>query len=272
MPCVSDSAAPRAPAVAPVTRTRTLFAGRNVSLRLSWYAPGQRMQRHEHARHQVSLLLSGTLGESQRGDEVRLDVPAIGVKPAGLVHANDYGPRGALMLGIDVDECVDLWRQTGLANTWRWRVRPAKALLLQSRVLLANMLECSAADIDAEGRIWELLSGMTACDDAPGGTPPRWIARACMRLHEDATPLVELARDEGLHPVYFSRAFLRWTGCQPSTFRARSRFQRALAALSAGQSVAMAALEAGFSDQAHFSRAAREHSGLSPRQLRALVA
>jgi AraC family transcriptional regulator len=42
--------------------------------------------------------------------------------------------------------------------------------------------------------------------------------------------------------------------------------------VSAGRPLAVAALDAGFSDQAHFSRAARELVGLTPVQLRALVA
>lgn len=230
------------------------------------------MQRHEHPRHQVSLLLAGALGESGLGDEVRLDVPAVGIKPAGTMHANDYGPHGALILGIDLDEHVDLSRQSGMINAWRWRARPSKRLLAQSRTLLTDLLERNAADVDVEGRVWELMAGMMVCGEALGGVPPQWVLRVCARLQEEATPLMELAGDEGVHPVYFSRAFSRWMGCPPSTFRARSRFQRALAALSDGRSLATVALEAGFSDQAHLSRAAREHSGLTPRQLRALVA
>jgi AraC family transcriptional regulator len=109
-------------------------------------------------------------------------------------------------------------------------------------------------------------------NSSPPSPPPGWIARVCARLQEEATPLADLARDEDLHPVYFSRAFARWTGNSPSTLRARARMQRALAAVSAGHSLVDAALQAGFADHAHFSRAARAHSGLCPRQLRTLLA
>lgn len=229
------------------------------------------MASHEHGRHQLSLLLAGTLGESGRGGDIRLDVPAVGVKPAGFAHANDYGPRGALILGIDLEPQADLHR-LGLDASWQWHANPATALLSRGRVLVADLLEGRAVADEAEGRVWELLSCLKAGQVAPSGPRPAWVVRVCARLQEEATPLVELARDEGLHPVYFSRAFLRWTGCTPSTFRARSRLQRALAMLSRGQSPAMAALDAGFSDQAHFSRSARELVGLTPRQLRTLVA
>lgn len=256
----------------PVSRSRLLFQAAGVSMRLSWYSPDTRMAPHDHSRHQLSLLLAGTLGETGRRGDVRLDVPAVGVKPAGFAHANDYGPRGALILGIDLEPTAGLWRQLGLDARWQWRTRPTPALLSRSRGLVADLVEGRATGHEAEGRVWELLSCLKASDTVPGGACPAWVARACARLREEDAPLVELARDEGLHPVYFSRAFSRWMGCQPSVFRARSRFQRALAMVSRGQPLAGAALDAGFSDHAHFSRAARDLVGLTPGQLRTLVA
>jgi AraC family transcriptional regulator len=123
-----------------------------------------------------------------------------------------------------------------------------------------------------EGQSWELLAAMAGCADGRDGTPPRWVVRACERLHEEAAPLARLAAEQGVHPVYFARAFARWVGCPPSVFRARAQLQRALAQVAAGVPLATAALHGGFADQAHFSRVARQHCGAAPARLRALLA
>jgi len=253
------------------TRGRILFAGERLSARVAWYAPGSRMPPHAHDCHQVSLLLTGTLAERGGGDEVRLRLPAVGVKPAGLAHANDYGPAGALVLGIDLPAALDLSRELGLAPAWRWRTRPAPTLLGQGRQLLSALAGGGGPD-GVESQAWELLASMAGCAHERAGTPPRWVTYARERLHEETVPLARLAAEQGVHPVYFARAFARWVGCPPSVFRARAQLQRALAQVAAGTPLAEAALQAGFADQAHFSRVARQYCGVAPARLRALLA
>ena len=250
---------------------RRVFCGERLAARVSWYAPGERMQRHAHDCHQLSLLLLGTLAEQTAQGEERLAVPALGVKQAGVAHANDYGPAGALMLGIDLPATFDLHENLGIGRAWQWRGHAPQPLLLQGRELLSALFAGELAATDVDGRLWELLAGMAASDERPSGTPPRWLALCCQRLQEENAPLTELAGQLGVHPVYLARAFARWMGCAPSVFRARAQLQRALPLLAKGQALADVAQQAGFADQSHFSRIARAHSGLTPARLRALL-
>lgn len=252
-------------------RGRTLFSGADVTARVNWYAPGTTMRRHEHEAHQVSLLLAGTLQERTTRGEVRLDGPAVGIKPAGQAHDNDYGPHGALILCVELGPGVDLDAATGHGLSWHWRLQLPGALVAGGRKLLADLVD--DIDADAEGRVWEWLAMARECDGRSRGSRPGWVQRACIRLREDDTAsLSRMSRDEGLHPVYFSRAFARWVGCPPTVFRQRARLERAFEALSRGCTLADAAFQAGFADQSHFTRVARAHSGPSPRQWRRILA
>src|SRR5690606_13551881 len=160
---------------------------------------------------------------------------------------------------------------TGHGMSWHWQSRLSGALVAGSRKLLADLVEDSDADV--EGRVWEWLAMAREGDGQPRGSRPGWVQRACTRLREDDTAsLSRISRDEGLHPVYFSRAFARWVGCPPTVFRLRARLERAFEALALGCTLAEAAFQAGFADQSHFTRVARAHSGPSPRQWRRILA
>ncbi len=250
---------------------RRVFNGEHLAARVSWYAPHEHMQRHAHDCHQLSLLLLGTLAEQTPQGEERLALPALGVKQAGVMHANDYGPTGALMLGIDLPAAFDLQQHLGIGYAWQWRARAVQPVLLQGRGLLSALWAEELAGDDLDSRLWELLASMATTGERAAGTPPRWLALSCQRLQDQSLPLTGLAAEVGVHPVYFARAFARWMGCAPSVFRVRAQLQRALPLLAKGHALADVAQAAGFSDQAHFSRTARAHSGLTPARLRALL-
>ncbi|WP_298307247.1 AraC family transcriptional regulator [uncultured Erythrobacter sp.] len=74
----------------------------------------------------------------------------------------------------------------------------------------------------------------------------------------------------GLDPAVVSRGFRRHFDCSPSQYRLKSRVRAALPAIASNEgTLGDIAHDCGFSDQAHFSRAIRSATGLSPTGLRA---
>ena len=94
-------------------------------------------------------------------------------------------------------------------------------------------------------------------------------------LH-DRTPdhpsLSELAALVGRHPTHVSRAFRREYGVTVAEYARSLRLEWARAQIALGDTpLARIAVEAGFSDQSHFTRAFRSHTGVTPGRYRELV-
>lgn len=76
--------------------------------------------------------------------------------------------------------------------------------------------------------------------------------------------LNDISTVAGLSPYHFLRQFKATTGLPPHAYLMQCRVYRARRAVDQGYSLVDAALTAGFSDQAHFSRCFKAIHGLSP--------
>lgn len=93
------------------------------------------------------------------------------------------------------------------------------------------------------------------------------IATARGYLEERAAEnisLRELARATALSPYYLCRVFRRDVGLPPHAYQTQLRVRRAKELLGEGIPIALAAAEAGFYDQAHFSRHFKRTVGVTP--------
>jgi AraC family transcriptional regulator len=101
---------------------------------------------------------------------------------------------------------------------------------------------------------------------------PSWLRRAQALLHDSfRSPLrVHLiAREIGVHPVHLTRVFRRHHGCTVSEYLRTLRLAEAgRLILRQGHTIAEAAHEAGFADQAHLCRCFSERFGFSPKAFR----
>jgi AraC-like DNA-binding protein len=83
---------------------------------------------------------------------------------------------------------------------------------------------------------------------------------------ETGVSVETLAREAGLSPAHFARAFTRSVGRPPHQHLLALRLARARRLLAAADArLSDVALRTGFADQAHFTRAFRRAFGVTPR-------
>jgi AraC-like DNA-binding protein len=182
------------------------------------------------------------------------------VIPTGVVHEMDFG--GGLMAALAVEGHVCSAAALGHRLRDRECVGP---------VLIAKRLDglVNRDLTDADAAVGDAFAVML--DWAVGGSrrcslEPR-IAAVLARFGNDPadqTPAISLARELGLSPSRFLHLFSSQVGVPLRRFRLWNRLRAATRAGLYGTRLTDAALDAGFSDQAHFSRTFRKMLGVSP--------
>lgn len=256
------------------------------------------MAPHAHPHSSVTLVLRGEILECVGAREEIAGPLSVVVKPAGVIHSDTFGPRGAhtLQIGIagageggspreaggagdpgvagDWADSADAWMEG-----WKWHHAHAG---VRQFVALARDAGAwgSAPPRSIESRAWEVLGALSgACDTARAGTPPPWLLRAREALDDrladrlsEAIEVRELAECAGVHPISLTRAFKRHFGETVTEYRLRARLRRAVRLLATGStSISAVAHSAGFSDHPHFCRAFRQATGVSPSDYRRLA-
>jgi AraC-like DNA-binding protein len=98
----------------------------------------------------------------------------------------------------------------------------------------------------------------------PSGTLDPRLVEALNTLRGRSMPMPELAAMVGLSPQRLRALARHQVGMPLTRWRVWARLHRAAEAVRAGQSLADAAITAGFADQAHLTRRMREMMGLTP--------
>lgn len=95
--------------------------------------------------------------------------------------------------------------------------------------------------------------------------------REALLASSERISMIDLEKIGGLSRWELARQFRRVFGVSPYRFHLMRRLEEARRRLGAGSSLAHAAIETGFSDQAHFSRHFRAAYGMSPGRWRLLA-
>jgi len=251
----------------PPRHTRALRAVSAGGLQVAekFYFPDRFIPRHFHTFSNLTFVIAGALDESA-GSTREVGRPGSWVmKPAGVEHANRVGRHGARVLEIRFTG-----ERAGPSFGYSWRHGGPEAV-----TFLRIFGELRRGGPEAAPIVAGMLGGLFAAGgDRPPG--PAWIEAVRDRLHDAAGPspsLRTLAGEFRVHPTYLARAFRRRYG------RSIGEYVRGLRVEAVSRSIARRgdtplssiALDAGFADQSHMTRAFGAETGMTPGAYRTMI-
>jgi len=251
-------------------RVRETLTRSGLRLVEATYRKGLEVDRHEHGRPLLVVVLSGVQEEEVGGESLACRAGTALYHPPGEPHANRFGGRGARCLIVE------------LRRDWLRRIGPDAELMPDgpvagldgsvtgpARLLHREFRRGDGAHAAAlDGLTLTLLANLTRRQASPSEDRPAFLDRVLEKLHDDVgadAGLSSLAEVAGVSPEHLARTFREETGCTVGEYVRRLRVDRARRALEeTDRSLSRIAVRLGFYDQPHFTRTFRAHVGCPP--------
>jgi AraC family transcriptional regulator len=239
----------------------------------AWFPPGLTLPAHVHERAVVAVTLEGGWSSEIVRHPCQCTPATLLVEPAGEPHSNHFGTRGGrvMILQPDFTAREELEPARGAVR------RPiafgsGRALEIGLRMHAEIAAPDSLTQLALEALCVDLL--VTAGRDLPRdrGGPPRWLRRVIEYIHVHARePLTldSLAGIAGVHVAHLTREFRVHRRTSIAAYVRSLRLAWAAEQLLDRQRrIADIAIDAGFADQSHFTRAFHAQTGRTPRRYR----
>jgi AraC family transcriptional regulator len=248
-----------------------------ITLIESLYGPEVILPPHTHVAAYFDYILEGACSELVHGRTRDRGRWSLAFHPEGELHSNRWGEGAGRTFQIELGPTLLDRVRAGspdLGCSVHFAAGPARWMVQRVYDEFGCTDEVSALAV--EGLTLELLAeGLRRGSGPPEPTPPRWVRQVRDLLHEEfrrRLTLEEIACSVGVHPAHLARAFRRYHRCTVSDYVRNLRIEYACHRLrTSNASLATIALEAGFSDQSHFSRVFKRHTGTSPAIFRQCV-
>jgi len=226
---------------------------------------------HAHPSWTLTLLLAGGFEEQYSGRRTTQLCGnfAVLLRKPGEMHADRFAADGAHILVLEFHDTF-IKRTAPLAIGQD--ALAGVTLEVMSRSIHRELQHKDSGQVLAlEGLALQLLA--TLVRSAPVRGEDDLIARArsilTERFRESELRIGELASQLDIHPVALARAFRARVGTSPSDYVRHLRLEWARGELAASpRPLSTIALDAGFADQSHFTRAFRQRFGVTPARFR----
>lgn len=246
---------------------------RDFAVKQTSYVPGAKLGRHSHESPIFSFAVAGGTAVSHGNSTDWCDEGSLLYLAPGDDHANAY-PHRAVRLHVEVGAMF--WRRFAHGVDVRsGPVRHELAAAVGQGMEAAFQLSDDLTEFTVMGNLVDAIGLLRAKRDYPDETSAgRWLLRVKEFLeahYAEKLELTALAALAGHHPVHVSRAFRRHFGRSISEFVQERRLIRAARLIEEGVlPLKEIALECGYYDQSHFTRAFARFMSESPSKYRRL--
>lgn len=238
------------------------------------FPPGYRHGRVEPERGYMVVVLDGAVSKSFARDATTLSRSSIATLPAGATHSSRFATHSTQILAVrPIDSQASSLFGSLLSRRRHMQVAVSTAIGWRMVCELAS--RDTSWELALEGLVLQLLATVDRAPEEPAPKATEWLRTARDLMHErvpDHPSLVELATAVGRHPTHVARAFRREYGVTLAEYSRALRLDWARMQISVGEApLARIAIDAGFADQSHFTRAFRCHVGVTPGRFRELA-
>ncbi|MBA3385719.1 MAG: AraC family transcriptional regulator [Chthoniobacterales bacterium] len=229
--------------------------------------------KHSHKNAHVGFILDGGFTETFTRKTLECRPLSVSYIAPGLPHTDDFRHGvHCLVFEISSARLAQIRDLAGLEEPVF--VHGGRAAWLTLKMYSEALRSDAAAALTIEGLALEILAELGHVKAEPAEKKlPRWLNQARELLHarlgENMTH-EEVADGVGVHPVYLATLFRRHFRCTIGEYVRRLRIEFAAGEIAnSGRSLCEIGLAAGFSDQSHFSKVFKHHTGMTPGNFRA---
>ena len=237
------------------------------------FPPLLKLPLHTHDRATVAVILNGSFDGLMRHSSHPCPSATTLTEPPGELHGNLFERAGAEVLTIQPDPGrLELLEPFAGVLREVSHMRDLAVASLARRAARELRTPDQVTPFAVEGLVLELLAVAArlreATADGTGRRPPGWLGEARALLHDrshEHLRIADIAGAVGVHPANLARTFRMHYGTPVGSYARRLRLTWAASQLgSTDDPIAQIALEAGFFDQSHFTRAFRQSHGVTP--------
>ncbi|GAB3940512.1 hypothetical protein GCM10028805_02430 [Spirosoma harenae] len=231
---------------------------------------------HYHENAYFAFTTSGTLLETYKRKDIALSAGSLTYHHSQEPHHNSRYSPFVSALHVDID---DSWfdrldiaksRPEGLLE-----LRSPNLKIIFARLLAETRQNGTEKSLSVESLIVMAFNQMMQLK-VHTDRKPAWQPKLVELLYEhydQNLSLTDLAVHLQLHPVYLCQQFPKLFQCTLGEFVRKIKIEKAIQQLIAKEPVSLTevAYTCGFSDQSHFIRVFKQHTGLTPLTFRKLV-